>query len=138
MTNPTNASPEQTEEGLAACPLCGSTDVWLHTEPDPELGDESYVRCGDCMMFGPPKPWPPEAIAAWNRRTPAPSPQPSPDGALRQFVIDLWRCRKNLYAALDVTDPPPMYTDQREAALQAVLVSAPPSSSQPIAETCSE
>lgn len=62
-----------TSTDLFPCPFCGWEKPLLHTEPDSELGDESYVRCLECETFGPHADTPKEAAAAWNDAQPSES-----------------------------------------------------------------
>jgi Lar family restriction alleviation protein len=47
-----------------ACPFCGATDWYVHTE----LTYSHFVRCNACWAEGPPEKTRPDAVEAWNTR----------------------------------------------------------------------
>lgn len=59
---------------IEPCPFCGSDDIeWYEYGPIPAMGDvgDSYCQCNGCTTCGPSAATANDAIAAWNRRSPA-------------------------------------------------------------------
>lgn len=92
---------------LLPCPFCGSADVAIDV---PDYGDVRAVRCRQCEAEGPYDGSRPDhqehAVAAWNRRAPAPpSPAagmvPLPPGEDYAGVMAWARCYQRLSAEAD-------------------------------------
>lgn len=62
---------------LLSCPFCGADDEELMMFCDPQEGHDNSgtsrrIQCGGCNIEAPFYDTKTAAIAAWNRRTPAP------------------------------------------------------------------
>jgi Lar family restriction alleviation protein len=57
-------------EDPAPCPFCGGTQLFLGFG----LGGRQKFMCAGCEATSPPAANRSEAIAAWNRRAPLPTP----------------------------------------------------------------
>lgn len=82
---------------LKPCPFCGSTHIEVEQEPERCW----RVRCIHCWALSQTDTNEADAIAAWNRRSPA----PAEDGeGVREALVDIVSREKGDFASLDHDD----------------------------------